>query len=92
MTKQLGISTESNSHSNNNQVNNNNIITSKNRNTSISRDFTGHWNSAEKSGLKDGAKNVFVVGDSMLKNISERGISKQHSVKSETFLEQPLKG
>ena len=42
-------------------------------------------NSSEKSALKDRRKNVFVVGDSMLNNISERGISKQHSVKVRNF-------
>ena len=41
--------------------------------------------SSEKSALKDRRKNVFVVGDSMLNNISERGISKQHSVKVRNF-------
>ena len=84
LTKQLVISTESNSHGNNNSVNNN-VITSNNRNTSMSWDLTGHLNSAERNGLKDGNKNVFVVGDSMLNNISERGISKQHSVKVRNF-------
>ena len=75
LTKQLVISTESNSHSNNSV--NNNVIGSYNRNTSMFSDLTGHLNSAEKSRLKDGKKNVFVVGN----NINERGISKQHSVK-----------
>ena len=37
-------------------------------------------NSSEKSALKDRRKNVFVVY-----NISERGISKQHSVKVRNF-------
>ena len=84
LTKQLIISFESNSHSKNNLVNNN-VITSKNRNTSMSRDFTGHLISGERSGLRDGRKNVFVVGDSMLNDISERGITKQHSVKVRNF-------
>ena len=46
---------------------------------SMSRDFTGHLNSAESSEEKDGRKNVFVLGD------SEWGISKQHSVKVRNF-------
>ena len=66
MTKQLVVSTESSYHSNYNPVNNN-VIGSNNKNPSMSRDFTGHSNSAEKSALNDG--------------ISEPGISKQHSVK-----------
>ena len=41
----------------------------------MSRDLRGHLNSAETNELKNGNKNVFVVGDSMLNNISERGIS-----------------
>ena len=64
LSKQLAISTESNSHSNNNSVNNN-VIASNNRNTSMSRDLTGHLNSAERNGLKDGYKNVFVVGGTL---------------------------
>ena len=52
---------------------------------SMSQNFTGHSNLAEKSGLKDGRKNVFVLGNSMLNNISEREISQQHSVKARTF-------
>ena len=32
----------------------------------MSRDLTGYLNSPERNGLKDGNKNVFVVGDSML--------------------------
>ena len=66
MTKQLVVSTESSYHSNYNPVNNN-VIGSNNKNPSMSRDFTGHSNSTEKSALNDG--------------ISERRISKQHSVK-----------
>ena len=62
-----------------------NVIVSNNRNTSMSRDLTNHLNSAERGRLKDGNKNVFVVGDSMLNNISEHGISKQHSVKVRNF-------
>ena len=46
---------------------------------SMSRDFTGHLNSAESSEEKDGRKNVFVLGD------SEWGISKQHSAKVRNF-------
>ena len=55
LTKQLVIFTESNSRSNNNSLNNN-VITSNNKNTSMSRDFTGYLNSAERRGLKDGKK------------------------------------
>ena len=84
LTKQLVISFESNSHSKNNLVNNI-VITSKNRHTSMSRDFTGHLISGERSGLRDGRKNVFVVGDSMLNDISERRITTQHSVKVRNF-------
>ena len=84
LTKQLVISFESNSHSKNNLVNNI-AITSKNRHTSMSRDFTGHLISGERSGLRDGRKNVFVVGDSMLNDISERRITTQHSVKVRNF-------
>ena len=51
----------------------------------MSRDLTSHLNSGERNGLKDGNKNVFVVGHSMLNNISERGMSKQHSVKVRNF-------
>ena len=51
----------------------------------MSRDLTGHLNSAETNELKNGNKNVFVVGESMLNNISERGISRQHSVKVSNF-------
>ena len=60
-------------------------IANNSSNTSMSRDLTGHLNSVERNELKDGNKNVFVVGDSMLNNISERGISKQHSVKIINF-------
>ena len=55
LTKQLVTSTESNSHGNNNSVNNN-LIASNNKNTSMSQNFTGHLNSAERGGLKDGRK------------------------------------
>ena len=51
----------------------------------MSGDFADHLNSIERSGPKDGRKNVFVIGDSMLNNISEYGISKQHSVKVRNF-------
>ena len=51
----------------------------------MSWDFTGPLNSEERSGRKDGRKNVFVVGDSMSNKIRERGISKQHSVKVKNF-------
>ena len=51
----------------------------------MSVDFTGYLNSAEKSGQKDGRKSVFVEGDSMFDNVSEQGISKQHSVKVRNF-------
>ena len=51
----------------------------------MSRDLTSHLNSGERNGLKDGNKNVFVVEHSMLNNISERGMSKQHSVKVRNF-------
>ena len=37
----------------------------------MSGDFADHLNSIERSGPKDGRKNVFVIGDSMLNNISE---------------------
>ena len=55
LTKQLVTSTESNSHGNNNSVNNN-LIASNNKNTSMSLNFMGHLNSAERGGLKDGRK------------------------------------
>ena len=51
LTNQLVISTESNSHSNNNPLNNN-VVASRNRNMLMSCDFTVHSDSAEKSGLK----------------------------------------
>ena len=80
MTKQLVNSTDSNSHSNNSV--NNNVIASNNRNKSrkvwMSGNFTSHLNSTERSGQNDRRKNAFVVGDSMLNHISERGIYKQH--------------
>ena len=60
-------------------------IANNSSNTSMSRDLTGHLNSVERNELKDGNKNVFVVGDSMLNNISERGISKQHSAQVKNF-------
>ena len=84
LTNQLVISTESNSHSNNNPLNNN-VVASRNRNMLMSCDFTGHSDSAEKSGLKGRRKNVFVVTNSMLNNISERRVSKQTSVKDRNF-------
>ena len=87
MTKQLVNSTDSNSHSNNSV--NNNVIASNNRNKSrkvwMSGNFTSHLNSTERSGQNDGRKNAFVVGDSVLNHISERGIYKQHSVKVRNF-------
>ena len=62
MTKQLVISTESNSRSNNNTVNNNDNASS-NRNTSrkvsMSQGFMCLLNSEEKNGQKDGRKIVF---------------------------------
>ena len=64
---------------------NNNVIASNDRITSMSWDFTSHLNSAERNKLKDGEKNVFVVRDSMLNNISEPGISTQHSTKVRNF-------
>ena len=51
----------------------------------MSGDFTVHLNSIERSRQKDGSKNYFVVGNCMLNNISEREISKQHSVKVRNF-------
>ena len=88
MTKQLVISTESNSHSNNNSLNNK-VIVSTNRNTSrkvlMYGNFPCHLNSPKKSGQKDGRKSVFVVVDSMLNNISECRIFKRHSVKVRDF-------
>ena len=51
----------------------------------MSWDFTRPLNSEERSGRKDGRKNVFVIGDSMSNKIRERGISKQYSVKVKNF-------
>ena len=47
---------------------------------SMSRDFTGHLNSEERSKYKDRRKTVFVVGDSMLWALIEGGNSMQYSV------------
>ena len=46
----------------------------------MSRDFTGHLNSEERSKYKDRRKTVFVVGDSMLWALIEGGNSMQYSV------------
>ena len=46
----------------------------------MSRDFTGHLNSEERSKYKDWRKTVFVVGDSMLWALIEGGNSMQYSV------------
>ena len=45
----------------------------------------GSFKFSRKEWTKNGNKNVFVVGHSMLNNMSERGISKQHSVKVRNF-------
>ena len=45
----------------------------------------GSFKFSRKEWTKNGNKKVFVVGHSMLNNMSERGISKQHSVKVRNF-------
>ena len=50
---------------------------------SMSSDFTGSF--SRKEWIERWNKKLFMVGDSVLNNISERGISKQHSVKVRNF-------
>ena len=52
----------------------------------MSRESADNLNSTETSRQKAGRKSVFVLGDYMLNNIREHGLSKRLSVKIKNFL------